>query len=314
MQVSTAFLGSKIRKTGEILSTQVTEILKEHSVKLNPRAIPVINILYEKGSISITEIADSVGFTHPAIIQLVNPLIKDKLVNLRKSNSDKRLTILELTQKGRNAFERLEPVIYEISETIESMMDEIDANMIFSLEQLEKYVKGNTLLKRMNEKSKEYAMEKVSIVTYRKKYKGDFRRLNEEWLNKYFVVEDEDKRFLYNPEKEIINKGGEIFFALLENEVVGTSAMIKVDDSTFELAKMAVTEKEWGKQIGKKLMLTSIGFAVEKRVAKIELSTSPKLTSAINLYQNVGFRRIRKSPPSAYKRKLFMMRLDLNSD
>lgn len=314
MQINNAFLGSKIRKTGETLSAQVVKILKVDSSGINPRVVPVLNILYEKGSTSITEIADLIGCTHPAVIQLVNQLIKDNLVKISKSTSDRRLTILRLTPKGRSAYEKLEPVISEINETIESVMDEIDANMLFSLAQLNKYVKDGTFLKRMKEKSKEQEMEKVLIVPYRKKYKTYFKKLNEEWLNKYFFVEEEDKRILFNPEREVINKGGEIFFALLENKVAGTCAMIKIDDSTFELAKMAVTEKIRGKQIGKKLMLTSIGYAVEKGATKIELSTSPRLTSAINLYQSVGFKRIFKSPPSAYKRKIFMMRLDLTSD
>lgn len=314
MQNNVAFLCTRIRKTGEILSAQVAKILKEYSAGINPRAIPVLNILYEKGSTSITEIADSIGFTHPAVIQLANQLARDKIITMNKTNSDRRLTILELTKKGRNAFEKLKPVISEMSDTIESIMDEIDENMLFSLEQLEKHVKKNTLLKEMNEKLKQKAMEKVSIISYRKKYKTDFRKLNEEWLKKYFTIEDEDKRQLSNPEKEIIKKGGEVFFALLDNEIVGTCAMIKVDISTFELIKMAVTEKAQGKQVGKKLMLTSIGYAVEKGANKIELSTSSKLTSAISLYQSVGFKRIRKSVPSAYKREIFMMELDLTSD
>jgi len=314
MQFNNAFLGTRIRKTGEILSAQVAKILGEYSPGIDPRAIPILNILNTRSSRSITEIANSIGFTHPAVIQLVSHLVRDKLVTTSKSTSDKRLTILDLTPKGRSTFEKLEPVISVMSETVESIIDEIDANMLFSLGQMDKYVKDGMLLERMKEKSKQQAMEKVSIVSYKKKYKSDFRKLNEEWLKKYFIVEEEDKRFLSNPEKEIINKGGEIFFALLENEVVGTCAMIKVDDSTFELTKMAVTEKARGKQIGKKLMLTSIGYAVEKSATKIELSTNSKLTSAINLYRSVGFKRIRKSPPSAYKRKIFMMRLNLISD
>ena len=313
MQTTNAFLGSRIRKTGETLSAQVVKILKEHTSGIDPRAISVLNILNSKGSSSISEIADLVGFTHPAVIQLVNKLEKDKVITINKSKSDKRLTILELTQKGKDIVKKLEPVISDIDEVIESMLSEIDVNLLYALSILDKSVKERLFLKKLKEKMKQKAMNEAVIVPYKKKYKTDFKNLNEEWLKKYFTVEDEYKRQLSNPEKEIINKGGEIFFALLDNEVVGTCAMIKIDDLTFELAKMAVTEKAQGKQIGKKLMLTCIGYAVEKGTTKIILNTSPKLTAAINLYQSIGFKRIEKTDTSVYKRALFTMELDLSS-
>jgi N-acetylglutamate synthase-like GNAT family acetyltransferase len=195
------------------------------------------------------------------------------------------------------------------------MLSDIDINLLYSLLRLEKAAKEDLFLKKINKKLKQKEINEVQIFPFKKKFRADFKRLNEEWLKKYFTVEDEDKRQFLNPEKEIINKGGELFFAILNGEVVGTCAMIKIDDSIFELAKMAVTEKAQGKQIGKKLMLTCIGFAVEKNAKKIILSTSPKLTSAINLYQSIGFKRTdKKNTPLVYKRKLFTMELGLTSD
>jgi len=89
--------------------------------------------------------------------------------------------------------------------------------------------------------------------------------------------------------------------------------MMKLDNSTFELGKMAVTEKAQGKKIGKKLLLTSIGFAVEEGAKKVVLSTHPKLTAAVNLYQSIGFKRINMPKVSTYKRAVFMMELDLTT-
>ena len=315
MQINNAFLGSRIRKTGVILSTQVLKILKEHMPEAEPRAIPILNVLNNKGSSSISEIADSVGFTHPAVIQLVNRLGKDKIIKINKSKFDKRLTILELTPKGKDIFKNIEPVLLDIDEVIESMLSDIDVNLPYLLSKLEKAVKEGLLLKKVDDRTKQKSMNEVLIIPYKKKYKSDFKRLNVEWLKKYFTVEDKDKRQLSNPEKEIINKGGEVFFALFDKEVVGTCAMLKVDDLVFELAKMAVTEKVQGKRIGKKLMLTCIGYAVEEGAKKIILYTSPKLTTAINLYLSVGFKRTeKKNTSSVYKRKVFTMELDLTTD
>ena len=41
-----------------------------------------------------------------------------------------------------------------------------------------------------------------------------FKTLNLEWIEEFFVVEEEDLKILSNPKSYVIDKGGEIFFAL----------------------------------------------------------------------------------------------------
>ena len=62
------------------------------------------------------------------------------------------------------------------------------------------------------------------------------------WIEKYFVVLPSDEFVLTNPTESIIDKGGYIYFAKVDNEIVGTFAMIKVDEYIYEIAKMAVTD------------------------------------------------------------------------
>ena len=71
-------------------------------------------------------------------------------------------------------------------------------------------------------------MDKLKIVPYKATYKSEFEVLNRLWIEKYFVMEDEDLNTLQNPESYVIDKGGEIFFAILEENVVGTAAMMTV--------------------------------------------------------------------------------------
>jgi hypothetical protein len=56
-------------------------------------------------------------------------------------------------------------------------------------------------------------------------------------------MEESDEKILNDPEKYILAKGGFIFMAELNDEIVGTCALLKIDDDTFELAKMAVINK-----------------------------------------------------------------------
>ena len=81
---------------------------------------------------------------------------------------------------------------------------------------------------------------RVEIVSYSDKYSKFFYDLNHSWLNEYFYVEEYDEIILKNCKEEIIDKGGYIFFALYENEVVGTMALIPRENNVYELNKMAV--------------------------------------------------------------------------
>ena len=45
-----------------------------------------------------------------------------------------------------------------------------------------------------------------------------FRRLNEEWIRRYFVLEPKDTQTLADPEGTILDSGGKIFLAVREGE------------------------------------------------------------------------------------------------
>jgi DNA-binding MarR family transcriptional regulator/ribosomal protein S18 acetylase RimI-like enzyme len=308
------FFGIRLKKTGEMLSSQLAQILSDREIDFEPRGIYLLIILREMTQASIKEIADLLGMTHPAIVQIVNSLKNFGLITQSKSVDDKRITLIELTEKGKEELNRIKPVLAEIEYAVESISNEIDANLNYWLSKLNEVVKSKLLLQKVNEGLKQKAAQEIVIVPYKRKYKSDFAQLNYEWLEKYFKTEKaeaEDKRLLNNPEKEIIKNDGEIFFAILNNIVVGTCAVLKISNSVYEIAKMGVTEKAQGRQIGKKLALTAIGYAVEKGALKLRLYTSSKLNVAINLYRGLGFREVKGESNIRYKRKLILMELDL---
>ncbi len=143
-------------------------------------------------------------------------------------------------------------------------------------------------------------MNTVEIIPFNEELKSHFEKLNKEWLEKYFSVEPVDEEIFSDPKRDIIDKGGYIFFALKDNEVVGTCALFKKHES-FELAKMAVTDKYQGLGIGKKLLIASIEKAQRAGVKYIELVTHKKLGPAIHLYKKLGFKEIPMS--EEYKKK-----------
>tara|TARA_B100000674_G_scaffold498864_1_gene540050 strand:- start:4443 stop:4922 length:480 start_codon:yes stop_codon:yes gene_type:complete len=132
-------------------------------------------------------------------------------------------------------------------------------------------------------------MDKLKIVPFNSDHKADFENLNRQWIEEYFVMEEEDRKTLQNPDTYIIEKGGEIFFAVFDNTVVGTAAMIPTGEGVYELAKMAVAKDVQGNGIGKKLLKRCIDFSKENRASEIFLITNDSLKPALNLYLSFGF-------------------------
>jgi ribosomal protein S18 acetylase RimI-like enzyme len=129
----------------------------------------------------------------------------------------------------------------------------------------------------------------VEIIPFSSDLKEHIKTLNLEWLTKYFRVEEKDELVLSNPQEEIINKGGMIFYAKLHNEIIGTFSLIKIDADTFELSKMAVSNKAQGLGIGNKLLLYAFAAAKENNIKKLILYSNRILSPAIHLYKKFGF-------------------------
>ena len=135
-------------------------------------------------------------------------------------------------------------------------------------------------------------MYNLKIVPFHKRYSSTFYHLNKIWIEESFLLEESDKFDLLDPEKSIINKGGEIFFVLIENKPIATAAMIPIKSDTYELAKMTVDAKYRGNGIANKLMNKCILFAEEKEAKEIILITNDTLVIARNLYDKYGFKEV----------------------
>ncbi len=136
----------------------------------------------------------------------------------------------------------------------------------------------------------------IEIVNYTEDTKEYVKLLNYEWLEKYFVVEPTDVIQLADPQREIIDKEGQIFYAKHNGATVGTASLLKIEAGVFELGKMAVSEKAQGLGIGKTLIEHSIKVAQQMQLTKLILYSNKSLKPAIHLYEKYGFVEIPLEP------------------
>ena len=135
-------------------------------------------------------------------------------------------------------------------------------------------------------------MDEVTIREFRPGDEAAFRRLNEEWITRYFVLEPKDEYVLADPQHKILDRGGRIFLAVRGSETVGCCALLALGPGEYEVAKMAVTERAQGTGIGRLLLEKTIAEARSSGATRLFLETNQRMKPAVRLYESTGFRHI----------------------
>lgn len=153
----------------------------------------------------------------------------------------------------------------------------------------------------------------IEVQLFRDDLAQHFEKLNLEWIQRHFRVEGRDREVLGNPRREIVDRGGQVFFLRDGGDVLGTCAMIPHGQGVYELAKMAVDPASRGRGLGDRLMEAAIAWARGQGARTIFLESNTILVPAIELYRKHGFRTTRLGPGDEYERSNIEMTLDLTS-
>ena len=309
-QVGKVAIGSRLRQLSERLTEDATRIYQLYNVSADPRWFPVLYVLSMQENASITEIARIIGHSHPSVSQIVKKMSSKGLVDITKSNEDTRVSVVGLSDAGKELLPNLEKQCIDVEQAVEALLSEAQHNLWKAIEEVEFLLAGKSFFTRVREVRKLREGQSVEITDYRSDFLDDFKRLNYEWIEKYFEIEESDRQALDYPNQKIIEPGGHIYVALNNDEVVGTCALIKMNSNTYELAKMTVLEAARGKGIGFLLGRAAIDKARELGAKTIFLESNTVLKPAINLYQKLGFQKV-VGQPSSYNRCNIQMKLDL---
>lgn len=150
----------------------------------------------------------------------------------------------------------------------------------------------------------------IEIIEYQTRYQTEFKRLNVEWISKYFKLEQPDFQQLDNPEEYILSKGGKIYLARLGEQIIGTITLKKETDTVFELSKMAVSPAYQGQGIARRLAEYLIREARRSGCKMLFLESNQKLIPALSLYKKLGFREV-PVEDSPYARADYRGEMDL---
>lgn len=295
-------LASRFQRISDRIMEQGKKVYSALDLDFNPRWFPYMVFLSKHSSTTIGELSKTLRVSHVVASKAVGQMVDHGILSTTKKKNDRRVTHVVTTKKGKMLIKELELVWQDLRRTCSFISDSTGFDTLQFLDQFDQALDKYSIFDISNKLRKEREIKEVEIIEYNSDYRKDFKSLNLEWIEKFFLVEKVDEEVLENPEKYILKPGGYIFLAKMKNKIVGTSALLKMNESCFELTKMSVTPEWQGYKIGQKLMDACIQQAKKSKASKLYLETNSRLGNAVSLYRKVGFKDIESVDKAVYSR------------
>ncbi|KFF19759.1 MULTISPECIES: MarR family winged helix-turn-helix transcriptional regulator [Chryseobacterium] len=116
-------ISTRLQRLSEQLRKDGALIYKSFGIDFEPKWFPVIFTLHHKTMLSVVEIANEIGYTHPSTISLLKELEKQKLIQSKKDKQDERRRLIVLSPKGIELIEKMKPVWDLVSKVLGEIAD-----------------------------------------------------------------------------------------------------------------------------------------------------------------------------------------------
>ncbi|MDF2550766.1 MAG: MarR family transcriptional regulator [Chryseobacterium sp.] len=140
-------LSTRLQRLSEQLRKDGALIYKEFGIDFEPKWFPVIFTLHHKKILSVVEIANEIGYTHPSTISLLKELEKQKIIISKKDKSDERKRLIELSSKGIELIKKIQPV-WKLISTILSEIADNENHLLKAIEEVEEKIAAQSFFQR----------------------------------------------------------------------------------------------------------------------------------------------------------------------
>jgi ribosomal protein S18 acetylase RimI-like enzyme len=306
-------LASRMKRLADRFLHDVGVIFRERQVSLEPRWVTVYYLLARDGAMSVVEIARALGITHPAVHQIAREMLKEGYLVQNSDAQDKRRRLLQLSDSALACLPQMQELWDDVERAASQVIQDSGFDVLSVLERLEWELDQRPFHQRIRDTAKSKQQQEVVIVEYGTEMAAVYRELVLSWVEADYSVEPSDLAQAEDPVGTLIRPGGHVFMAQVDGHCLGTAALRKVDDHTYELCKMVVTPRARGRQLGQKLMRHAIAKARMLGARKMVLETNHKAEAAIKLYRKNGFQHhpFPADHPPGYERADVWMELDL---
>lgn len=142
-------IASRLRRLSDVYWQGVTTIYRESGIDFEVKWATVFLLIARRGPISVMELADQLGITHPAVIQIVNELVKHGLIVSEKSEQDSRRRMLTLSPAGEAMIPQMQPLWNAIQVVNQEMIDSQPHNLLLAIQAIEEALAAQSFASRI---------------------------------------------------------------------------------------------------------------------------------------------------------------------
>ncbi|MCC8423904.1 MarR family winged helix-turn-helix transcriptional regulator [Mucilaginibacter sp. UR6-11] len=140
-------IATRMQRLSEQMRKDGLLIYKAHGIDFEPKWFPVIYTLYFRPVLSVVELANEIGYSHPSTITLLKELEKLKLIKSGKDKADERKRLVQLTEKGKALIEQMKPV-WKIMIAAATQLTDTQNNLMKAIEEVEKQMEIQSFYQR----------------------------------------------------------------------------------------------------------------------------------------------------------------------
>lgn len=129
-------ISTRLQRLSEQLRKDGAQIYAYNNIDFEPKWFPVIYTLHVKEMLSVVEIANEIGYSHPSTISLLKELEKQNIISSKKDKLDERKRLIVLTSKGKELVSKMQPV-WEIMSKALNEITNTQNNLLKAIEEAE---------------------------------------------------------------------------------------------------------------------------------------------------------------------------------
>ncbi|TCM18800.1 MarR family transcriptional regulator with acetyltransferase activity [Novosphingobium sp. PhB165] len=280
------YLGSRLKRLAERLQGDAARIIEDAGIGAQPGHMPLLTAL-DREAMTVGQLAEAVGYSQPGVTRAIGQLTELGLVEANPG-ADLRQRLLSLTQQGEATMARVRMHVWPgVGRAVDEMCGGRTADLLDHIARIETALSESSMVER----HARLGQPMLTIREYSDDLAGAFHDINAEWIETMFSLEPTDREVLENPRERIVDPGGTILFVEAEGlGVVGTCALQKTGETSFELTKMGVRAAARGLKAGEFLLQATIERARKMGADPLYLLTNKRCEAAIHLYEKLGFR------------------------
>ncbi|MDC6365103.1 MULTISPECIES: bifunctional helix-turn-helix transcriptional regulator/GNAT family N-acetyltransferase [Flavobacteriaceae] len=294
---------ARMKRLNEKIVSSTIDHYSRLGLDIDPNWHVIFLLLKEKEKLSVTEIATTLGFSHPAIIKITRKMKERGYLETFKDEKDGRKTLIQISKKGKEILPTFEQEWFRIQEILEEFVGNDFLNKLDILE--------NKFLKQSFHESYASHFAKKGFII-RKAKSSEFKEIGELMVRGYSSLEGFPKadampeyyntlanigEFTKKPKTELLIAvsttdkilGGVLFFN--DMKYYGTKGIVTSQKNAAGFRLLAVDPKARGMGVGRALTVACIEKAKKEGQNQIIIHSTAFMKVALKMYEKLGFQR-----------------------